>query len=73
MKKRRSHGRIKETTTLPVVGNYAKPPLTNQVPPINLTNPLTAYQTTNKGGRQVQNLPEQNVLRMREFDIENKK
>ncbi len=73
MKKRRAHNQSKHAASLPMVGNYAKPPLTNQVPPINLTNPLTAYQTSDQDGYEVRNIPEQNVLRMREFDIENKK
>ena len=54
-------------------GNYAKPPLQNGVTPAFLTFPLTAYETTDEHGVQKLEIPIQNVLRLREFDIENKK
>ena len=56
-----------------MVGNYAKPPLTDQVPPAFETFPLTSYRVRMVNGRPVRNLPEPDVVRLREFDIENKK
>lgn len=54
-------------------GNYGKPDLTGGVMPVFLTNPLTAYTEEGTESRQRLELPERNVLRLREFDIENKK
>ncbi|MGI5893530.1 MAG: hypothetical protein ACOX6P_02950 [Candidatus Merdivicinus sp.] len=46
----------------------------HQLPtPEYLTNPLTSYRIETVNGNQILDLPDQNVLRMREFDIENKK
>ena len=56
-----------------VVGNYAKPPLTNRVPPAFETFPLTGYRVRMVNRRPVRDLPEADVIRLREFDIENKK
>lgn len=76
MKKRQSFrqpAQSKQPEPPKVVGNYAKPPLTDKVPPAFITYPLTNYETQMLDGRQGRNIPEQNVLRLREFDIENKK
>ena len=73
MKKRRISHKKTHMPQPKVVGNYAKPPLTNQVPPAFLTYPLTFYHTWMVNGHEVRNITEQDVLRLREFDIENKK
>ena len=54
-------------------GNYGKPDLSEHRTPVNLTNPLTTYVNTGTTEHQQLELPERNVLRLREFDIQNKK
>ncbi len=73
MKTNQSTHRTTDPRRPRVVGNYAKPPLTDQVPPAFETFPLTSYRVRMVNGRPVRNLPEPDVVRLREFDIENKK
>lgn len=54
-------------------GNYGKPSLKNGVTPEYLTFPLTTYESVDKNGVKSLEIPLQSVLRLREFDIENKK
>lgn len=54
-------------------GNYGKPSFENGVTPEYLTFPLTAYESVDKNGVKSLEIPLQSVLRLREFDIENKK
>ena len=63
-----SKGRKKHAKT---IGNYAKPPL-HDAPSAFVTYPLTSYPRNAEGVTDL-NIGDQDVLRLREFDIENKK
>lgn len=56
-----------------VTGNYGKPSFENGITPEYLTFPLTAYGSVEPNDVDSLEIPMQSVLRMREFDIENKK